>query len=69
MVEFLNSIVSFLATLSLMTFSSLKHVIANLRLVGTQGPPLILFLVMVVWTPLQVMSIGFGFAGVDLEFC
>ena len=69
MVELLNSIVSFLATLTLMAFSPLKHVLANLRLIGTQGPPLILFLIMVVWTPLQVVCVRFGFAGVDLEFC
>jgi hypothetical protein len=69
MIEFLNSIVSFLATLTLMAFSPFKHVLANLRLIGTQGSPLILFLVMVEWTPLQVVCVRFGFAGIDLEFC
>ena len=65
MVEFLNSIVSFLATLTLIT--SLMHILAKLWRVGTQGSPLILFLVMVVRTSLQVVCVGVGCAGVDLE--
>jgi hypothetical protein len=69
MIELLNSIVSFLATLTLVAFSPLMHVLANLRLIGTQGSPLILFLVMIVWAPLQVVCVRFAFAGVDLEFC
>ena len=57
MIEFFNPVVSLLASIALGAISVLGNIVADLRLIGTQGSPLVLLLVMIVRTPLEIVAV------------
>jgi hypothetical protein len=66
-VKFLNSIMCFLTYISSLAFPSFQHLVTHFRLVNSQGPPLILFLIMVIRASLQIVAILVKFARLDLK--
>lgn len=66
-VELLDSVVRFLAALTVRALLVLQDVLAHFRLIRSKRPPLVFLLIMVVGAPLQIMTIGVNLAGVDLK--
>jgi hypothetical protein len=67
MIEFFNSIVSFLAMLSLMTLLIFSSIMTHLWLVYPKRSSLVLFLIMIIWTTLEVMIIRVNLTRIHLE--
>lgn len=67
MIELLNPIVCLLATITLRAVPASSNVVAELRLVGTQRSSLVFFLIMIVWTPFQIMCVRGTSTGCYLE--
>jgi hypothetical protein len=62
MIELFDPIVCFLALVPLRAVSTAGDLMAHLRLVRPQWPPLVLFLIVIVRASLQIVTIGVNFA-------
>ena len=69
MIELFNSVMCFMTTISFGTFPASRNMITYLRLIRSQWPSLILFLIMIVRAPLQIVTIWINLAGMNFEDC
>jgi len=68
MIKFFYAIVRFRAVIASRTFPSFGYQMTHFRLICAERPPLILFLIVIVRTSLQVVTVRINFAGVYLEY-
>lgn len=67
MIKLFHSVVRLFTSVSFLTIPPFYNQVAHLRLVGAKWPPLVLFLVVIVRTAFQVVTVRINFTRGDLK--